>query len=251
MLAEGRLSVLKKLLLLLIIISINNNAAFAEETLSRKQEKERKIRAFQASDYSIKNEDFEQSKYINEIQLVENYLSNIKTLASNFVQTSPNMGGISRGAMYIQKPRKVRWEYTFPTPYTLIINEGDLMFHDIELDQVTYSDLPKEHPLNILTQENVKLINGEEMGVANLINTKNSLTIVLEPKSTKEKEISEFNTMSLVFATNPMKLTRIHKTNKNNETTTFRLLNPEINKTLDKELFKMKNMKIGKKRKKN
>lgn len=77
-----------------------------------------------------------QAQTAADIQQIESYLNNIKTLKASFVQTASN-GNTSEGKLYIEKPNKIRMEYDAPVN-VLIVGDGDyIVYNDKDLDQIT------------------------------------------------------------------------------------------------------------------
>ena len=57
-----------------------------------------------------------------DLQRVSAYLNSLQSVEGNFVQLAPD-GRTARGALYIKKPGRVRFEYAKPNP-TLIVADG-------------------------------------------------------------------------------------------------------------------------------
>ena len=86
---------------------------------------------------------------------IENYLNNISTLEAGFVQMSSN-GGSAEGKIYIEKPSKIRMEYTAPDQLLIVGNGEYIIYNDKELDQITkrvrcYFFLQSEIILSVLS----------------------------------------------------------------------------------------------------
>ena len=82
----------------------------------------------------------EVEKHEKTIERLENYLSGITTITSDFSQAAPD-GSISAGRFYLQRPNKMRWEYKPPVPILMVANGLELVYYDKELEQVTYIPL--------------------------------------------------------------------------------------------------------------
>src|SRR3546814_7666555 len=65
---------------------------------------------------------------------VERYLNDIKTLQGRFVQTSSN-GAYAEGAVYLDRPGHMRFDYDPPTPVLIIANGLSLLYYDEELKE--------------------------------------------------------------------------------------------------------------------
>lgn len=70
------------------------------------------------------------------LRAVERFLNGIRTLSGAFVQTGPD-GALARGKFYLERPGRVRFEYTDGTP-VLIVGDGKILnFIDYEVGQIT------------------------------------------------------------------------------------------------------------------
>lgn len=92
------------------------------------------------------------------IEKIEDYLNNIRTMTARFAQISDD-GDYSEGKLYLQRPGKLRFEYKPPVPILIVARNGDLVYYDRELDQVSFVDL-KDTPLWFVAQEQVDFDKG-------------------------------------------------------------------------------------------
>jgi len=78
---------------------------------------------------------------------------NLKSLESNFTQTKQlsylEKAPTSSGKLYFSHPKKIRWEYTSPTAYTVIFN-NDKMYTRNEAGKTSQSDLSANKRFNAL-----------------------------------------------------------------------------------------------------
>ncbi len=78
---------------------------------------------------------------------------NLQSLESSFTQTKQlsylENAAVSSGKLYFKPPRKIRWEYTSPTPYTVIFNE-DKMYTRNEAGKTSQTDLSANRRFNAL-----------------------------------------------------------------------------------------------------
>src|SRR3546814_8770255 len=72
------------------------------------------------------------------------YLNDIKTLQGRFVQTSSN-GAYAEGAVYLDRPGHMRFDYDPPTPVLIIANGLSLLYYDEELKEATFLPRSEEH----------------------------------------------------------------------------------------------------------
>lgn len=193
-----------------------------------------------AAYYKKWDENFDASKYSDQIKQVEEFLSGFNTLESRFNQISPE-GRISQGKVYIMRPGKARWDYETPEETRLVIRDGRLMYYDKELDQVSYGDVPQT-PVTVLLTKDIKF--SGDIKVVNLRDDKDSLSITAAPVSTGDEE--SFESLTFAFLKSPLRLVRIHRTDSNNNTITMTLLQPKYDVKLKDDVFTLSNPKFVK-----
>ncbi|RMB01821.1 LolA family protein [Eilatimonas milleporae] len=67
---------------------------------------------------------------------VREHLSGVETLTADFTQQAPD-GTRSTGRLYMERPGKVRFDYTDETPFLIVADGQVLSFIDYEVGQVT------------------------------------------------------------------------------------------------------------------
>ncbi len=77
----------------------------------------------------------------NALSSLEKFYDTVNTLRAEFRQTvfdsDQQIIDQSRGALYIARPGRFRWEYATPLPQNIISDANKIWVHDIELEQVT------------------------------------------------------------------------------------------------------------------
>lgn len=92
-------------------------------------------------------------------------LSQIKTLSASFKQQITNDGQLiqqSKGTIRIKKPMRFLWSTKKPTEQRIIADGEKLWVYDLDLEQVSVSDLGKtiaNTPAAFLSKENLSLSN--------------------------------------------------------------------------------------------
>ena len=164
-----------------------------------------------------------------DIARVENYISKITTLKTDFTQVAPN-GDLATGVFYLQRPGKMRWQYRPPTPI-LMVSDGDtLTYFDAELDQVNYIDLD-DTLAGFFAQENVKLNSGDTKLVAFEAENK-FIRATLEKRDEPEQ-----GQMTLEFTDAPLNLTGFTITDAAGNQTRISMDDAQYGMPLDKGLF--------------
>lgn len=168
------------------------------------------------------------SQDIKDLRRIENYLNEIKSMQSNFLQVSSN-GSVATGVFLMSRPGKIRFEYDPPSPILLIADGYYLRYIDKRLEQVTH--LWQENtPVNILVKKNIQL-SGDVM-VTNLSRGAN----ILEATVTKTKN-PEKGSIKLVFSDNPLSLKKWVITDPQGIKTTITLNNTKRAVKIDPILF--------------
>lgn len=170
-----------------------------------------------------------------DLQSIESYLNNIKTMEADFVQTSSN-GGTAEGKLYIAKPNKIRMEYAEPTN-VLIVGDGNfIIYNDKDLDQVTHIDY-KDIPASLILANDVK-IDGKNIKVKNFYQDAGTTSITLD-----YKEKGDIGPITLIFSNNPLELKQWKIVDPQNVEVTVSLYSTQKDPALDSDLFKFKNKK--------
>lgn len=78
---------------------------------------------------------------------------NLQSLESSFTQTKQlsylENAAVSSGKLYFKPPKKIRWEYTSPTPYTVVFNDNK-MYTRNEAGKTSQTDLGANKRFNAL-----------------------------------------------------------------------------------------------------
>ncbi len=165
-----------------------------------------------------------------DLQKIENYLNNLKSIKSDFVQMSSN-GATAEGKIYIEKPSKIRMEYTAPEELLIVGNGDYIIYNDLELDQITNIDYD-DIPATVILSNKIK-IDGSNLRVADFYKDAGQTSITVEmPKNPAVKPIT------LVFDNSPFRLKQWKVIDQQNIEVTVSLFNEEIDKDLPAELFK-------------
>ena len=161
---------------------------------------------------------------------IENYLNNISTLEAGFVQMSSN-GGSAEGKIYIEKPSKIRMEYTAPDPLLIVGNGEYIIYNDKELDQITNIDY-KDIPATMILSNKIKF-DGKNLKVTDFYKDSGQTSVTVEmPNSPGVKPIT------LIFDNSPFRLKQWKVIDQQNIEVTISLFDAEQDKKLSENLFK-------------
>lgn len=176
-----------------------------------------------------------QAQTAADIQQIESYLNNIKTLKASFVQTTSN-GNTSEGKLYIEKPNKIRMEYDAPVN-VLIVGDGDyIVYNDKDLDQITHIDYD-DIPASLILSNTIK-IDGKKLKITDFYKDSGTTEAVLEYADNKD-----IGPITLIFGNRPFELKQWKITDPQSVQITVSLYNAEKDETLPDNLFKFKQQK--------
>lgn len=84
-------------------------------------------------------------KVRKELQQLERFYKQVKTLKARFVQrvssTNASKQEESAGVFYLQRPGKFRWDYTMPFEQRIIADGKRIWVYDVDMDQVIVKEL--------------------------------------------------------------------------------------------------------------
>jgi len=186
-----------------------------------------------------------ESEYIKK---AEEYLSSIKTISADFVQTGSGYDVTGKGRIFISRPGLARWEYEMPSNVLMIINGKDLSYYDKELDQVTYAGISGT-PLKTILEEDINF--SEDFEIKDTKEDISYFTISLGQKKDNKEKNDFFETLSLIFEKEPFELKKLVRIDSNGTPVIINLINTEFNKELAKDLFIFKNPRAFKGRRRN
>ena len=169
------------------------------------------------------------------LQKIESYLNNIKSLEATFVQMASN-GATAEGRLFIKKPNKIRMEYAEPTN-VLIVGDGNfIVYNDLDLDQVTHIDY-EDIPASLILSNLIK-IDGKDLKVLDFYQDSGSTSITLD--YAKKGDIGP---ITLVFSNNPLELKQWKNVDPQSVEVTVSLSDIKKDIDLDDSVFKFKNKK--------
>jgi outer membrane lipoprotein-sorting protein len=89
------------------------------------------------------------------VERAQSALGAITTLKARFLQIAPD-GATTQGTAWLDRPGRMRFEYDKPSALLLVANDGQVVFRDAKLDQVTTIPLTRT-PLGLLLAPSIKL----------------------------------------------------------------------------------------------
>lgn len=163
------------------------------------------------------------------ITRVEEYLSSITTIVSDFTQVAPD-GSLATGKFYLKRPGRMRWQYNPPTPI-LMVSDGDrLVYYDYELEQVNYLSLD-ETLISFLAHRKIGF--DGKIGITDISVSPGAIRISLAQRD-KPTE----GELMLELSDKPLTIRNMVIRDATNQITSVSLNDAKFGVKLDDELFK-------------
>lgn len=168
-----------------------------------------------------------------QIAKVESYLNAVGTLKARFLQTAPD-GSAAEGDLYLSRPGRMRIAYDPPTPILILADGKLLIYHDTQLQQVSYVPLDST-PAGILVRPSVSL-SGKDITVTRFRRGEGLLAVSLQ--QTQDPAAGE---ITLIFTEQPFQLKQWRVIDPQGQITTISLFDARMGIALDPKLFEFKN----------
>jgi outer membrane lipoprotein-sorting protein len=144
---------------------------------------------------------------------------------------------ISEGNFYFQKPNSIRWEYTNPYQYIIIIKNGALHIEDGK-GKMNFKEQENEifDHLNILVQNSLSgNVFSENLYETSLMENDTDYRLTVVP--TQEKIIELIAKVEIIFDKQNLNVESLTIHETSSDITTISFSNRQYNKSLDKKLF--------------
>ena len=186
---------------------------------------------------------FAQDANTEELKVVNNYLSQIKTYKASFLQSADEKQ--DSGTIYMKRPGKIKIDYsTSQTPLTINVSDGVFTYYDKSLDQK--SELPAGQTIaSIFLDDNFSL-NSSQIQIVKTKKTKNGLVVTIQ-----KKDFSNEGTFDLIFLLQPsVRLSGVVVHSPQNTVVKIKLFDEVLNDEILDSTFKVekkvtKNIDIG------
>ena len=165
------------------------------------------------------------------VDKVSAYLSSVQTLVGDFVQVGPD-GGRTEGQFYIQKPGKIRFEYSPPSPIDVVADGDSVVVRDRKLATQDLYPL-SQTPLRFLLADRIDLL--KDTNVVSVSADDVFVSVVIEEKQV----IVGTNRLMMMFGAKDFQLRQWTVTDPQGYDTTVAVYNLDPTKKPDPKLFKI------------
>ena len=163
-----------------------------------------------------------------DIARIETYLNTIRTLRADFIQTASS-GGVAEGRFYLQRPGRLRFDYSPAGTLQMFADGFALIYVDHELEQITRVPLSAT-PAGVLIDDNVKL--SGKFRVTRIERGPAVLRVHLV-----RSEDPDAGTLVLTLSDRPLELRQWTVIDAKGIATRVTLVNPEFNVPIDESVF--------------
>lgn len=157
------------------------------------------------------------------------FLNDLDTLEARFVQVS-STGKVAEGRLYMDRPGRMRIDYEPPSEVLIVARNGDLIYYDGELEQISHVDTDST-PAGLILRENADLLDPALM-VTDVRRGPGVLEIAVRQK--KDPDAGE---LVLVFSDRPFMLQQWRVLDPQGVETRISLYNIDLGRSLDEDLF--------------
>jgi len=171
---------------------------------------------------------------------ITRYLNSMRAASAKFVQANPDKT-LAQGVLYIQKPGKIRYEYTTPAD-SLVISDGRVLgVFDKKSNRGAQRYDLKRTPLDILLKDKINL---EASGVVRNISSDGVKTQVIAT----DPDNPRAGTITMVFTANPTELRQWIVTDRSRKNTTVILNDLKLRNGVNADLFDIRKAEAALKR---
>lgn len=165
------------------------------------------------------------------VDRVSNYLMSIRVLSGDFVQIGPD-GTKSEGEFYLQKPGRVRFDYSPPSPVELISDGSSVVVRDRKLATQDLYPL-SQTPLRFLLADQLDLM--RDTNVVGIYADDVFVTIAIEERQI----LAGTHKLMLMFAAKDLQLKQWTVTDPQGYDTTIAIYNLDSTRRPDPTLFRI------------
>lgn len=163
------------------------------------------------------------------IERVNAYLNSMSFLVGDFVQVGPD-GSRTNGNFYLQKPGKIRFEYSPPSPVELIANGSAVAVRDRKLATQDIYPL-SQTPLRFLLAEKIDLL--RDANVVNISQDELFISVLIEEKTA----VTGTHRLMIMFGVQDNQLKQWTITDPQGYDTTIAIYNLDASRRPDPRLF--------------
>ncbi len=164
-----------------------------------------------------------------DLKRLDEYLNALTTISADFTQVAPD-GTLSSGKFFLKRPGQMRWQYEPPTPILMIANNGELIFYDYELEQLSH--IPVDSTIASFIAKPRVSLRDPSIEVVDFESQPGALRVTIRQQGKPEN-----GTLTLEFSDVPLQIRNMVVSDAQNQVTTVALNNAQFGHPLEKSLF--------------
>jgi len=173
------------------------------------------------------------------IDRIQEYLSGLTTIISDFTQVAPD-GSLTSGKFYLERPGRMRWQYNPPTPILMVSNGSEMVYYDYELEQVSH--IPLDQTLiGFLAQNPIRF--DKTVGLTGFSQSADVIRISLAQLGKPQD-----GELTLEFSDKPLAIRNMVIRDAQHQVTTVSLNNAQFDVKLNPKLFDFRDPREGRQR---
>jgi outer membrane lipoprotein-sorting protein len=177
------------------------------------------------------------------INRINRYFDSIRTFKSNFIQFNENDSRMSEGVIHIEKPDKIRFEYTNPFKTLFIKNKGVINYYDIDMDELVVVPQSVNPVFELFSkQDNLAKLNSEILSVRQSEDN----NIIVETRLKFDD-----NAMGIMYIFDREITALVGLNIDNGDKIELSFFNAEVNSAINKKTFVFDNPRLFDNRKRN
>jgi outer membrane lipoprotein-sorting protein len=162
------------------------------------------------------------------IERIQDYLSGLTTIVSDFTQVAPD-GSLTSGKFYLERPGRMRWQYNPPTPILMVADGNDMVYYDYELEQVSHIPLDST-VIGFLARNPIRF-----SGTVAITEFSQNASVIRIGLAQRDKPAD--GELTLEFSDNPLQLRNMVIRDASHQVTTVSLNHARFGVKLDSQLF--------------
>lgn len=187
------------------------------------------------------------SDLINDLKLIEEKMSNINTLATQFIEEK-NLALFDqklkiKGCLYLQQPSFFAWHIDFPLKQRIILKGNIVVQWDEDTNQVQKINLSSNPTFNIVMDQMKRWVSGSYLPLVNEYKIEIIQTSPMELKFTPLEDSLAYkmiDSIRILFQDDLKYINTIDIAEANGDSTRFRFFNTSLNTKLDAGVWKVK-----------
>ncbi len=187
------------------------------------------------------------SNLIKELKLIEEKMSNITTLSTQFIEEKNlalfDQKLLIKGSLYLQKPSSFAWHISSPLKQRIILRGNVVVQWDEDTNQVQKIDLTSNPSFNVITDQMKRWVSGSYLSLVDEYKIEIMQSSPIKLKFTPFENTVVFKVIKsimILFQKDEKYIDTIDILETSGDSTKFQFLETSLNLKLDSQVWKVK-----------